>query len=135
MNPASTPKQKLLAFINAKANMIAEKCTLPYIDNADIAEVESWPDDTCESVWTRLCIKIERGNILNPERDAFGANACPWCQKHIDTGCSECLYGLRHGICTRHDSRYAQIGCYMPQDWITYGKLVELIKEIEGGKV
>lgn len=91
-------KQILRNFIIKKDTFIETVTHVDTINKLDLKEVENWTEDECKEIIENLSHDYNKQNN-------------PWCIKKSlqKYPCTECGYGIRHGICTDAGSDYSKV--------------------------
>jgi len=108
-----TYREKLVKFIIAKRALINLYTELDYINNEDIEEIKSWPEEKCKIVYEHIVKYIIKSIDVPISTITDDSITCPWCvyiskiKKYND--CDSCGYGKRNGVCDKFNSKYRQI--------------------------
>lgn len=90
----TTPKQKILKYLQLKDNWIFKMTKLRYCYKKDFEEVENWGKKECRKVWKILSYFSK----LNSQEIHFPNEFCPWCL--MDFNCeTNCGWWKRHNKC------------------------------------
>jgi hypothetical protein len=87
-------KELLLQFLKEKDQILFEKTNIHLYEEEDFSDVETWSEEECDYFFK---------NLINVN---FASNfdLCPWCILRANYSLSKwgvCLYGKRHGSCTK----------------------------------
>ena len=139
-----TPKTKMIEFMRKKAAVIEAACDgeIKFLSEADIKDLESWPEEVCEDF---LAGFAEAGADVD---------ICPWCFRYLGPSarplqyCRGCGYKRRHGDCLGDlgdpaDSTYGQVTrcLYKKLSWPSFSQgffrvpgIAELVNEYKEKK-
>ncbi len=101
-----TPKDKLIAFMKAKAQYLP-KYKRQYFTKKDEAAIRRWDDEDAECVLQELIRTLTIGS----ERHLNDYSICAFCVMY-DQVCDDCPYGEHHGVCTDPGSLYDRL-CFV----------------------
>ena len=89
-------KTLLIKFLEEKNKLVEKASNLVLITHADLEEVQNrWSED--------ICMDALNGMLTSPD-----ASLCPWCIV-LESCCTHCAYGIRHGACWYRSSLYNKI--------------------------
>jgi hypothetical protein len=91
-------KKILKDFIIKKDTYITQITGMDSLNQEDMKEISSWSEDISEEILKNMSTECN-------------AKINPWCVKRMleKYPCTECSYGIRHGICKDSNSTHSKI--------------------------
>ena len=131
-----TNKEKLIRLVEIKNSIIHRVSKITYINEKDIKDIRSWPEDDCIKIYNNIIEYVS--NPLN-KLGHLNSNTCPWCIYYhfINNSrdrCNACGYGKRHGICDEPYSKYKELvyrNSFTPLNIVKYTEIISNIEDSE----
>ena len=94
-----TYNEKLVTFVQKKAEAIFEQSELFYIVKQDIDSIQEWSEKDSKTIFQ----VIENFVMFHDLREGeLEVSTCPWCAYQtliLNTKCRDCAYGKNHDYC------------------------------------
>ena len=116
----SVPKQKIIAFCEAKNKRVVQATGLKLYMKEDIEEIKQGLPFKRYHVFDYFwCTLVDRAKSNDVFQAGLAGETCLWCYAYT---CERCTYGKRNGICKYHneDNRFGRIllrAGSMMSDW------------------
>lgn len=88
-----TPQERLVAYMEAKCELLPEGCRQLIFNEDDRADLLGWKD--CDASYTLTQLQ----KCCSSKWMITDALLCPWCMLH-PLKCMSCTFALRHGNCS-----------------------------------